>query len=111
MSSIAPGGYDKTIMARDLARLLDSLGIERVFPAGYDLGAGTAAAFARDYPQRVARVTFMEFGLIGFDYEVFMAAAPRRARCRMQPVQAERNTMPSEAMRLAESAGGIRPAM
>lgn len=72
MSSITPGGYDKTTMARDLAQLLDSLGIERVFLVGYDLGAGTAAAFARDYPQRVARVAFMEFGLAGFGYEVFM---------------------------------------
>lgn len=60
MSSITPGGYDKTTMARDLAGFLDKLGIGEVFLAGCDLGADTAAAFARDYRQRVKRIAFME---------------------------------------------------
>lgn len=72
MSSITPGGYDKTTMAKDLAGLLDHLGLREVYLAGYDLGAGTAAAFARDYPQRVRRIAFLEFGLAGFGYEQFM---------------------------------------
>lgn len=72
MSTITPGGYDKTTMARDLAGLLDSLGIEQTYMVGYDLGAGTVAAFGRDYPDRVKRIAFMEFGLAGFGYEGFM---------------------------------------
>jgi pimeloyl-ACP methyl ester carboxylesterase len=76
MSSITPGGYDKTTMAKDLAGLLDRLGIGAVYLAGYDLGAGPAAAFARDYPDRVKRVAFLEFGLAGFGYEQFMMPSP-----------------------------------
>jgi pimeloyl-ACP methyl ester carboxylesterase len=76
MSSITAGGYDKTTMAKDMVGLLNALKIERCFVAGYDLGAGTAAALARDYPQRVARVAFMEFGLAGFGYEMFMNPTP-----------------------------------
>jgi pimeloyl-ACP methyl ester carboxylesterase len=72
MSTITPGGYDKTTMAKDLAGLLDHLGIREIYLAGYDLGAGTAAAFAREYPGRVKRVAFLEFGLAGFGYEQFM---------------------------------------
>lgn len=73
MSTITPGGYDKTTMAADLKGLIDHLGYDQVGVAGYDLGAGTVAAFARDYPERVSRVAFMEFGLAGFGYETFMA--------------------------------------
>jgi pimeloyl-ACP methyl ester carboxylesterase len=76
MSTITAGGYDKTTMAKDLAGLLDHLGIGEVYLAGYDLGAGTAAAFARDYPRRVKRVAFLEFGLAGFGYEQFMMPSP-----------------------------------
>jgi pimeloyl-ACP methyl ester carboxylesterase len=76
MSSITPAGYDKTTMARDLAGLLDALGIRECYLAGYDLGAGTAAAFARDYGPRVRRVAFLEFGLAGFGYEQFMTPSP-----------------------------------
>lgn len=76
MSTITPGGYDKTTMAKDLAGLLDHLGIREIYLAGYDLGAGTAAAFAREYPGRVKRVAFLEFGLAGFGYEQFMMPSP-----------------------------------
>lgn len=72
MSTITRGGYDKTTMAKDLAGLLDAIGVREIYLAGYDLGAGTAAAFARDYPERVRRIAFMEFGLPGFGYEMFM---------------------------------------
>jgi pimeloyl-ACP methyl ester carboxylesterase len=63
-------------MARDLAGLLDALGVNACYLAGYDLGAGTAAAFARDYPARVKRAAFLEFGLAGFGYERFMTPSP-----------------------------------
>jgi pimeloyl-ACP methyl ester carboxylesterase len=76
MSTITAGGYDKTTMAKDLAGLLDHLGIREIYLAGYDLGAGTAAAFARDYPGRVKRIAFLEFGLAGFGYEQFMMPSP-----------------------------------
>jgi pimeloyl-ACP methyl ester carboxylesterase len=76
MSSITAGGSDKTTMAKDLAGLLDHLGIGEIHLAGYDLGAGTAAAFARDYPARVRCVAFLEFGLAGFGYEQFMMPSP-----------------------------------
>ena len=75
MSTITPGGYDKTTMAADLKGLVDHLGYDTIGLVGYDLGAGTAAAFARDYPERVSRVAFMEFGLAGFGYETFMMPA------------------------------------
>jgi pimeloyl-ACP methyl ester carboxylesterase len=74
MSTITPSGYDKTTMAKDLAGLLDRLGVSEVYLAGYDLGAGSAAAFAGDNPQRVKRIAFMEFGLPGFGYEQFIDA-------------------------------------
>ena len=76
MSTITPTGYDKTTLARDLAGVLDALGVGECYLAGYDLGAGTAAAFAREYPQRVKRVAFLEFGLAGFGYEQFMNPSP-----------------------------------
>jgi pimeloyl-ACP methyl ester carboxylesterase len=76
MSTITPGGYDKTTMAKDMIALADSLGLGSFYLAGYDLGAGTAAAMARDYPDRIRRVAFMEFGLAGFGYEQFMAPSP-----------------------------------
>jgi pimeloyl-ACP methyl ester carboxylesterase len=76
MSTITPGGYDKTTMAKDVIGLLDSLGVRDFYLAGYDLGCGTAAALARDNPQRVRRVAFMEFGLAGFGYEKFMTPSP-----------------------------------
>jgi pimeloyl-ACP methyl ester carboxylesterase len=76
MSSIVPGGYDKTTMAKDLLGLVDALGIGEFYLAGYDLGAGTVAAFARDNRARVRRIAFMEFGLAGFGYEQFMMPSP-----------------------------------
>ena len=73
MSTITADGYDGTTMAADLKGLLDAIGVEKAFLAGYDLGTRTAAAFARDYPERVERVAFMEFTLPTFGYEQAMA--------------------------------------
>lgn len=72
-STIAPGGYDKTTMASDVLAIADALRFERFHLVGYDLGAGVAAALARDYPKRVRRLVLMEFGLAGFGYEDMMA--------------------------------------
>ena len=75
-STIAAGGYDKDTMARDLAGLLDQLGVQEVSIVGYDLGAGVACAFARLFPGRVARLAVAEFGLAGFGFEQQMTPAP-----------------------------------
>ncbi len=75
-STISVGGYSKTELARDLAAVLDALGHDRVRLAGYDLGAGVAAAFAREYPERVERLAVMEFVLPGFGLEAAMAPRP-----------------------------------
>lgn len=72
-SSIPDGGFTKTDMARDLAAMLDALGHERASIAGYDLGAGVAVAFARDFPDRTERLAVMEFVAAGFGLEEAMA--------------------------------------
>ncbi|WP_207476139.1 alpha/beta fold hydrolase [Arenibaculum pallidiluteum] len=68
--------FTKTDMARDLAVVLDALGHERAHVVGYDLGAGVAVAFAREYPHRVERLGVMEFVAAGFGLEEAMA--PRK---------------------------------
>ncbi|WCT74657.1 alpha/beta hydrolase [Sphingomonas naphthae] len=75
-STIAEGNYSKTALAGDLAKVLDTLGHSQAHIAGYDLGAGVAAAFARDYPRRVRRLAVMEFVLAGFGLEQAMAPQP-----------------------------------
>lgn len=72
-STLPAGGFTKTDMARDLVALLDALGHERACVAGYDLGAGVAVAFARDYPERTERIAVMEFVAAGFGLEQAMA--------------------------------------
>ena len=73
MSSITAGGYDGTTMAADLQGLLDAIGVDKCFIAAHDLGTRPAAAFARDFPDRVERVAFIEFVLPSFGYEQNMA--------------------------------------
>ena len=76
-STIARGGYDKTTMARDVHGLVDQLGLGGpVNLAGYDLGAGVACAYARQFRDGVRRLAVMEFGLAGFGYEQQMAPQP-----------------------------------
>lgn len=72
-SSIPESGFTKTEMARDLAAVLDALGHARAAIAGYDLGAGVAVAFAREYPDRTERLAVMEFVAAGFGLEQAMA--------------------------------------
>lgn len=80
-SQVMPGGYDKSTLADDLAGLLDAMGHgseseESVRLFGYDLGAGTATAFARKFPDRVAQLAVAEFALPGFGYEEAMQPKP-----------------------------------
>lgn len=72
-STIPAGAFTKTDMAGDLAAVLDALGHARASIAGYDLGAGVAVAFARDYPERTERLAVMEFVAAGFGLEQAMA--------------------------------------
>ena len=72
-STIARGGYDKTTMARDVRGLVDQLGLGPISLAGYDLGAGVACAYARQFRDGVRRLAVMEFGLAGFGFEQQMA--------------------------------------
>lgn len=53
-------GYDKRNMARDLAALLDELGVGRIALVGHDRGARVATRFAKDYPERVDRLVVMD---------------------------------------------------
>ena len=75
-SSITPDGYDKRSMAEDLRNLLDRLGIEKpVKLVGYDLGGGTAYAFASLYPERVEKLALIEYAPPGYGYEYGMQPA------------------------------------
>lgn len=52
--------YDKRTMAKDLAELLDALGIGRIALVGHDRGARVATRFAKDYPDRIDRLVVMD---------------------------------------------------
>ena len=49
-------GYDKRTMANDALALMDSLGIKRAAILGHDRGARVATRFAKDHPDRIARL-------------------------------------------------------
>ncbi|GAB4216122.1 MAG: alpha/beta hydrolase [Roseiflexaceae bacterium] len=68
-SGIPAGGYDKRTMAADLHGLLRRLGLGPVHLAGYDLGGGTAYAYAAGYPGAVRRLAVIEYVPPGFGYE------------------------------------------
>jgi 3-oxoadipate enol-lactonase len=55
---LAPGGW-VDLLADDLARLLDRLGLERVTLAGLSLGGYVAFAFLRRHPARLAALALM----------------------------------------------------
>lgn len=72
-SSITESGYDKRTMAEDLRSLLDHIGIEKpVNLVGYDLGGGTAYAFASMFPEQVRKLAFIEYAPPGYGYEYGM---------------------------------------
>ena len=75
-STITRGGYDKTTMAQDLHVLVEHLELGSVNLAGYDLGAGVAGAYARQFRDAVRRLAVMEFALPGFGFEQQMTPQP-----------------------------------
>jgi pimeloyl-ACP methyl ester carboxylesterase len=65
MSSHPDGGYDKKTQARDIARVLDVLGIPKAALATHDIGNMVGYAFAAQYPERVTRWVAMDAPLPG----------------------------------------------
>jgi pimeloyl-ACP methyl ester carboxylesterase len=56
-SGVAPDGFeDVPSHSRDLAALLDALGVETCVPVGGDLGGAIIQDFARRFPERVSRL-------------------------------------------------------
>jgi pimeloyl-ACP methyl ester carboxylesterase len=58
-----PAMYDSSIMASDVARLMDHLGIERAHVMGYSMGARISAHLALDAPQRVGALLLGGLGI------------------------------------------------
>lgn len=75
-TSITATGYDKATLARDLQALLQHLGVERAHVVGYDLGGGTAYAFASLFPEAVASLAVIEYAPPGFGYEQGLQPVP-----------------------------------
>jgi pimeloyl-ACP methyl ester carboxylesterase len=59
-SSRPPSGYTLDHHCRDILRLLDHLGLERVAVAGHSFGALLALYFAAHYPERVSGLTMID---------------------------------------------------
>jgi len=65
LSSHPDAGYDKKTQGRDVARVLDTLTIQKSDVVAHDIGNMVAYAFAAQYPQRVARLVVMDAPLPG----------------------------------------------
>jgi pimeloyl-ACP methyl ester carboxylesterase len=65
LSSRSQDGYDKRTQGRDVAGLLDGLGIERADLVTHDIGNMVGYAFAAQYSNRVTRFVVMDAPLPG----------------------------------------------
>ena len=65
LSSHPDVGYDKKTQGRDVARVLDTLTIQKSDVVAHDIGNMVAYAFAAQYPQRVTRFVVMDAPLPG----------------------------------------------
>src|SRR5215470_18544249 len=65
LSSHPEAGYDKKTQGRDVARMLDTLKIQRADVVGHDIGNMVAYAFAAQHPQRVVRLILADAPLPG----------------------------------------------
>ena len=65
LSSRPESGYDKKTQARDIAGVLDALGIEKADLVTHDIGNMVGYAFAAQYPARVTRFVIMDAPLPG----------------------------------------------
>ncbi|MBS7540993.1 alpha/beta fold hydrolase [Ancylobacter lacus] len=65
LSAQPAGGYDKKTQGRDIAGLLDGLGVARTDLVTHDIGNMVGYAFAAAYPDRVTRFVLMDAPLPG----------------------------------------------
>jgi pimeloyl-ACP methyl ester carboxylesterase len=65
LSSHPEGGYEKVAQARDLAAILDRLGIKQAALVTHDIGNMVGYAFAVQYPERTTRWIVMDAPLPG----------------------------------------------
>jgi pimeloyl-ACP methyl ester carboxylesterase len=68
LSSHQDGGYEKTAQARDLAGILDKLGVQNLALVTHDIGNMVGYAFAALYPERVDRWIVMDAPLPGIGH-------------------------------------------
>jgi pimeloyl-ACP methyl ester carboxylesterase len=68
LSSHPEGGYEKIAQARDLAGILDRLGIAQVALVTHDIGNMVGYAFAAQYPSRTTRWVVMDAPLPGIGH-------------------------------------------
>jgi pimeloyl-ACP methyl ester carboxylesterase len=62
-SSKPVGGYDKVTVAEDIYQLVQSLGFEKIFLVGHDMGGPTAYAYASAHPDDVGRLAILDVAL------------------------------------------------
>ncbi len=62
-----PNGYDAATMAEDVHQLAKTLGLERPYVVGHDVGGGVAYALARLHPQDVRGVMILDVPIPGVD--------------------------------------------
>ncbi|RZL36013.1 MAG: alpha/beta hydrolase [Rubrivivax sp.] len=65
LSSRPPGGYDKKTQARELAAVLDALGVRSTALVTHDIGNMVGYAFAAQFPGRVTRFALIDAPLPG----------------------------------------------
>lgn len=64
-SAPTPQGYDAATMAADLQQLVSSLGLQRVYIVGHDVGGMVTYAFLRRYPQATRGAMILDVPLPG----------------------------------------------
>lgn len=67
LSARPDGGYDKKAQARQLAAVLDALGVGPVALVTHDIGNMVGYAFAAQYPRRVSRFAIIDAPLPGIE--------------------------------------------
>lgn len=66
-------GYDASTLADDAYALVQSLGFQQAFVAGFDLGVSTAYAYAAKYRDAVQRLVILEIPIEAFGREDLIA--------------------------------------
>lgn len=77
LSSHPEGGYEKVAQARDLAAILDRLGIKDAALVTHDIGNMVGYAFAAQYPARVTKWVAMDAPLPGVGHWDSLFKDPR----------------------------------